>query len=89
MLVTTPDLRRRKVAAVRGQMPTLKHVILVGDGAAEGEDTLPRQCNYWNRRQARTHRHIQKPIEVVVVQKECAGLTYLPPARQVAPIGGR
>jgi acetyl-CoA synthetase len=36
VLVTTPELYRRKVAGIRDQMPTLEHVILVGDGEAEG-----------------------------------------------------
>jgi len=36
-LVTTPELYRRKVASVRDQMPTLEHVILVGDGEADGD----------------------------------------------------
>jgi acetyl-CoA synthetase len=37
LLVTTPDLYRRKVAGVRDQMTSLEHVILVGDGEAEGD----------------------------------------------------
>jgi acetyl-CoA synthetase len=35
VLVTTPELYRRKVAVSRAQLPKLEHVILVGDGAAE------------------------------------------------------
>jgi acetyl-CoA synthetase len=31
VLVTTPSLYRRKVAPIRGQLPQLEHVILVGD----------------------------------------------------------
>lgn len=37
VLVTTPDLYRRKVESVRDRMPSLAHVILVGEGEAEGE----------------------------------------------------
>lgn len=36
VLVTTPDLYRRKVESAREHMPSLSHVILVGDGEAEG-----------------------------------------------------
>ena len=36
LLVTTPELYRRKVAGLRPRLPGLAHVILVGDGAAEG-----------------------------------------------------
>lgn len=36
VLVTTPELYRRKVQSVREKMPSLEHVILVDDGAAEG-----------------------------------------------------
>ncbi len=36
VLVTTPELYRRKVESVRDRMPSLSHVILVGDGEAEG-----------------------------------------------------
>ncbi|WP_159588850.1 acetate--CoA ligase [Chelativorans xinjiangense] len=36
VLVTTPELYRRKVESVREKMPSLEHVILVGDGVAEG-----------------------------------------------------
>lgn len=36
VLVTTPELYRRKIAGVRDKIPSLKHVILVGDGEAEG-----------------------------------------------------
>jgi len=32
VLVTTESLYRRKVAAIRGQLPELEHVLLVGDG---------------------------------------------------------
>jgi acetyl-CoA synthetase len=38
LLVTTPDLYRRKVAGVRDQMTSLKHVVLVGDGETEGDE---------------------------------------------------
>ena len=48
LLVTTPDLYRRKVAGVRDQMPSLEHVILVGDGEAEGEG-LHRWANLMER----------------------------------------
>ena len=34
MLVTTPSLYRRKVAALRDDIPSLEHVLLVGDEAA-------------------------------------------------------
>ena len=36
VLVTTPELYKRKVHGLRERLPGLKHVILVGDGAAEG-----------------------------------------------------
>ena len=36
VLVTTPELYRRKVESVRDRMQSLSHVILVGDGEAEG-----------------------------------------------------
>ncbi|KHK93715.1 acetyl-CoA synthetase [Novosphingobium malaysiense] len=36
VLVTTPGLYRRKVAGIRDQVDGLKHVILVGEGEAEG-----------------------------------------------------
>jgi len=36
VLVTTPELYRRKVAGIRDQIPSLEHVILVGDGHVEG-----------------------------------------------------
>lgn len=36
VLVTTPELYQRKVESVRDRMPSLAHVILVGDGEAEG-----------------------------------------------------
>ena len=38
VLVTTPTLYRRKVAALRNQLPQLEHVLLVGEDA-DGEDT--------------------------------------------------
>ncbi|MGT2467470.1 AMP-binding protein [Mesorhizobium atlanticum] len=36
VLVTTPELYRRKVEPVRDRMPTLSDVILVGDGEVDG-----------------------------------------------------
>jgi acetyl-CoA synthetase len=36
VLVTTPELYKRKVKGLRERLPGLKHVILVGDGPAEG-----------------------------------------------------
>ncbi|MDL2337026.1 MAG: acetate--CoA ligase [Pseudomonadota bacterium] len=36
VLVTTPELYQRKIAGLRDRLPGLKHVIVVGDGAAEG-----------------------------------------------------
>ena len=36
VLVTTPELYQRKLAALRDRLPGLRHVVLVGDGAAEG-----------------------------------------------------
>ncbi len=39
-LVTTEALYRRKVAPIRAKLPTLKHVLLVGEGAAGVPDTL-------------------------------------------------
>ena len=45
LLVTTEALYQRKVKAVRGQMPTLRHVLLVGEGGASTHepDTLDLQ----------------------------------------------
>jgi acetyl-CoA synthetase len=44
VLVTTPTLYRRRIAGLRDTLPTLRHVLLVGDGgaelAAEMTDTL-------------------------------------------------
>ncbi|MEA3221112.1 acetate--CoA ligase [Immundisolibacter sp.] len=39
VLVTTPQLYQRKVAALRDQLPQLQHVLLVGDAASAGSDT--------------------------------------------------
>jgi acetyl-CoA synthetase len=36
VLVTTPDLYQRKIAGLRERLPGLRHVILLGDGAADG-----------------------------------------------------
>ncbi|WBY02297.1 acetate--CoA ligase [Ramlibacter tataouinensis] len=36
VLVTTPELYRRKVQGLRERLPGLRHVILVGDGPAQG-----------------------------------------------------
>ena len=36
VLVTTPELYQRKLAALRDRLPGLRHVVLVGDGTAEG-----------------------------------------------------
>ncbi len=36
VLVTTPELYRRKIAGLRERLPGLRHVFLVGDGAADG-----------------------------------------------------
>ena len=36
VLVTTPELYARKVQGLRERLPGLRHVIVVGDGAAEG-----------------------------------------------------
>jgi len=36
VLVTTPDLYRRKIADLRARLPGLAHVIIVGEGPAEG-----------------------------------------------------
>jgi acetyl-CoA synthetase len=36
VLVTTPELYQRKIAGLRERLPGLRHVILVGDGAADG-----------------------------------------------------
>ncbi|MCA9566296.1 MAG: acetate--CoA ligase [Myxococcales bacterium] len=36
VLVTTAQLYERKVAPVRGELPDLEHVLLVGEGTAEG-----------------------------------------------------
>ncbi len=37
MLVTTPALYRRKVAAIRDLLPRLEHVVLVGDAGGDGD----------------------------------------------------
>ena len=37
VLVTTPTLYRRKVASIRAEVPGLQHVVLVGDGAVDGD----------------------------------------------------
>ena len=39
VLVTTPQLYQRKVAALRAQLPQLEHVLLVGDAASAGIGT--------------------------------------------------
>jgi len=39
VLVTTEDLYRRKVAGLRGRLPRLRHVLLIGDGGAPVADT--------------------------------------------------
>ena len=39
VLVTTPQLYQRKVAALRAQLPRLEHVLLVGDAASAGIGT--------------------------------------------------
>ena len=39
MLVTTPQLYQRKVAALREHLPKLEHVLLVGDAAGAGIGT--------------------------------------------------
>ncbi len=36
VLVTTPELYQRKLAGLRERLPGLRHVVLVGDGPAEG-----------------------------------------------------
>ena len=36
LLVTTPELYRRKIAGLRDRLPGLKHVLVVGDGDAGG-----------------------------------------------------
>ncbi len=41
VLVTTPELYQRKIAGLREHLPGLRHVILVGDGAAEGPGVQP------------------------------------------------
>jgi acetyl-CoA synthetase len=40
VLVTTPELYRRKVQGLRARLPGLKHVILVGGAAGDAGDTL-------------------------------------------------
>jgi acetyl-CoA synthetase len=42
VLVTTPELYRRKVAVSRARLPKLEHVILVGDGVAAEEPGVVR-----------------------------------------------
>jgi acetyl-CoA synthetase len=37
LLVTTPELYQRKIAGLRERLPGLRHVVLVGDGAADGQ----------------------------------------------------
>jgi acetyl-CoA synthetase len=39
VLVTTPALYKRKVAALRAQLPRLEHVLLVGEDGARSADT--------------------------------------------------
>ena len=41
VLVTTPKLYKRKVEGIRDQVPGLAHVLLVGEGKAEGEGLHP------------------------------------------------
>ncbi len=41
VLVTTPTLYRHKVASVREQLPALRHVLLVGDGAPRSTPAPP------------------------------------------------
>jgi acetyl-CoA synthetase len=36
LLVTTPELYQRKITGLRNRLPGLLHVVVVGDGAAEG-----------------------------------------------------
>ncbi|MFM9035898.1 MAG: acetate--CoA ligase [Mycobacterium sp.] len=36
VLVTTAAIYRRKIAKIRGDLPSVKHVLIVGDGAIEG-----------------------------------------------------
>ena len=43
VLVTTPELYKRKVQGLRERLPGLQHVILVGDAPAEGEGV-----HHWN-----------------------------------------
>jgi acetyl-CoA synthetase len=40
VLVTTPELYRRKVQGSRERLPALRHVVLVGDGDAAGDGVL-------------------------------------------------
>ena len=40
VLVTTPELYQRKVKGLRARLPGLKHVILVGEAAADAPDVL-------------------------------------------------
>jgi acetyl-CoA synthetase len=40
VLVTTPTLYARKVAAIRGDVPDLEHVLVVGGAAPEGTESL-------------------------------------------------
>jgi acetyl-CoA synthetase len=40
LLVTTPEIYQRKIAGLRERLPGLRHVILVGDGPAEGPGVL-------------------------------------------------
>jgi acetyl-CoA synthetase len=40
VLVTTPSLYRRKVASIRGSLPDLEHVLLVGDAGHDVEGAL-------------------------------------------------
>jgi len=41
VLVTTESLYRRKVAAWRAELPSLRHVLIIGGEAAEGTESLP------------------------------------------------
>ncbi len=40
VLVTTPNLYKRKAASLREQLPSLQHILLVGDGIKEQQDLI-------------------------------------------------
>ncbi len=48
VLVTTPELYRRKVRGLRSRLPGLKHVILAGEAPADGPEPADPEVRYWD-----------------------------------------